>query len=150
MRIRWPSGYELSSRSRPADSRNARALADLGEYYYSAPGVVAAASTKSETVAAELDRIDPARADELRGRIAEQRKDYGTAEREYKQAITASAQPAFQWMALASFYRERSVGRKWNRRCAAERARRNGISRRAWRSTTGLPVARHRPRPAGR
>jgi tetratricopeptide (TPR) repeat protein len=113
-RASFLNAYSLAKRVRAEfeeavrlNSRNARALADLGEYYYSAPGVVGGGINKSETVAAELDRIDPARADELRGRIAEQRKDYGTAEREYKQAITASAHPAYQWMALASFYRER-------------------------------------------
>lgn len=87
--------------------RNAKALADLGEFYYSAPGVVGGGIGKSETVAAELDGVDPACAHVLRGRIAEQRKDYGTAEREYKLAIASSAHPARQWIVLASFYRGR-------------------------------------------
>ena len=89
------------------DPRNAEALADLGEFYYSAPGVVGGGTSKAQGIATRLDKVDPTRAHELRARIAEHDKDYGTAEREYKQAITASAQPAFQWMALASFYRER-------------------------------------------
>lgn len=89
------------------DPRNAAALSDLGEFYYSAPGFMGGGSGKAENVAAELDRIDPARADELRGGIAEQNKDYATAEREYKQAIARSAHPAGAWMALANFYRHR-------------------------------------------
>ncbi|MGA3010109.1 MAG: hypothetical protein ABSD72_07585 [Terracidiphilus sp.] len=89
------------------NARNAGALADLGEFYYEAPGVVGGGIGKSETVAAELERVDPARAHELRGHIAEQRKDYGTAEREYKLAIASSAHPARQWITLASFYRGR-------------------------------------------
>jgi Tfp pilus assembly protein PilF len=86
---------------------NVEALAALGEFYYSAPGVLGGGIDKSETVATQLEKIDLARAHELRGKIAEQRKDYGTAERELKQAIAGSPHPAFQWMVLASFYRRR-------------------------------------------
>jgi tetratricopeptide (TPR) repeat protein len=80
-------------------------LADLGEFDYDAPGVVGGGIDKAEAVALQLDKIDPARAHELRGRIAETQKDYGTAEREFRQAISVSESPAFQWMDLASFLR---------------------------------------------
>jgi len=96
--------FEEAARLNP---RNTEVLAALGEFYYSAPGVVGGGVAKAEGVAAQLDKIDPVRAHELRGRIAEQRKDYGTAEREFKQSIAGSAHPALQWMALASFYRRR-------------------------------------------
>jgi tetratricopeptide (TPR) repeat protein len=85
--------------------RNAEALSDLGEYYYSAPAIVGGGYGKAEGVAAQLDKLDAARAHELRGRIALERKDYGTAEREFKQAIAVGAHPAFQWTGLAAFYR---------------------------------------------
>lgn len=87
--------------------RNAEALSDLGEFYRAAPGIVGGGLSKAEGVAAELERVDPARAHELRGRIAEERKDLGTAEREYKQAIAVSAHPAYRWTTLADFYRRR-------------------------------------------
>lgn len=87
--------------------RSADALADLGDYYQSAPGVVGGGLGKAEGVATQLDGVDQARAHELRGRIAEERKDYSTAEREYKQAIAVSAHPAFRWTTLADFYRRR-------------------------------------------
>jgi tetratricopeptide (TPR) repeat protein len=113
-RASFLNAYSLAKRVRAEfeesvrlNSRNVEALASLGEFYYSAPGAVGGGINKSETVAAQLEKIDPTRAHELRGHIAEQRKDYGTAEREYKQAITGSAHPAFQWMTLASFYRGR-------------------------------------------
>ncbi len=61
-------------------------------------------------------KIDPARAHILLGRIAESRKDYGTAEREYKQATATSEHPAFSWMSLASFYRKRE---RWDEMEAA-------------------------------
>ena len=96
--------FEEAARLNP---RNAEDLADLGEFYYSAPGVVGGGINKAEGAATQLDRIDPVRAHELRGHIAEQRKDFGTAEREFKQMIAGSAHPAFQWMTLADFYRRR-------------------------------------------
>jgi tetratricopeptide (TPR) repeat protein len=86
---------------------NAEALADLGEFYKDAPGVVGGGMDKAEKVAAQLDQVDPARAHELRGQMADARKDYGTAEREFKQAIAAGAHPALQWVTLAGFYRQR-------------------------------------------
>lgn len=111
-RASFLSAYSLAKRVRAEfeeavrlNPRNVEALAALGEFYYSAPGVVGGGIDKAENVAAQLERIDPARAHELRGHISVQRKDYGTAEREFKQAITVSAHPALQWMTLASFYR---------------------------------------------
>jgi tetratricopeptide (TPR) repeat protein len=89
------------------DPRNAEALADLGEFYYSAPPVVGGGLDKAEGVAAQLDRFDPVRAHQLRARIAEERKDYGTAEHEWKQALAADSHAAFGWMELAGFYRRR-------------------------------------------
>ncbi len=134
------NAYSLAKRVRTEfeeavrlNPHNAKALTDLGEFYYSAPGLVGGGIDKSEMVAAELDRIDPARAHELRGRIAEQRKDYGTAEREYKQAIASSAHPANEWIALASFYRGRE---RWTEmesavrsgESAAQRDRHEGVA----------------------
>jgi tetratricopeptide (TPR) repeat protein len=115
--------FEEATRLNPS---NAEALADLGEFYYSAPGVVGGGIDKAERVAARLDKIDPLRAHELRGRIAEQRKDYGTAEREYKLTISASAHPAFQWMTLASFYRGRQ---RWAEMESAVRSGQNAAER---------------------
>ncbi len=113
-RASFLSAYSLGKRVRVEfeeavrlNPRSGEALADLGEFYYDAPGVVGGGDAKAEGVAVRLDRIDAARANELRGRIAEQHKDYGTAEREFKQAISAGEHPAFQWMTLASFYRRR-------------------------------------------
>jgi tetratricopeptide (TPR) repeat protein len=106
------TAYNLAKRARAEfeqatqlNPRNAEALADLGEFYNSAPGVVGGGTAKAENVAAELDRVDPARAHELRAFIAEDRKDYATADREFRQALAVSKHPAFQWTRLASFYR---------------------------------------------
>jgi tetratricopeptide (TPR) repeat protein len=96
--------FEEAARLSP---RNADALADLGEFYYDAPGIVGGGTDKAQAIALRLDKIDPARAFELRAGIAKQLKDYDGAERYFKQAIASSDHPAFQWMRLASFYRQR-------------------------------------------
>ena len=92
------------------DPHNAEALTDLGDFYRAAPAIVGGGTEKADNIASQLDRIDPARAHQLRGEIAEARKDYSTAERELRQAIAVSAHPARQWTVLAGFYRSR---RRW-------------------------------------
>jgi len=103
------------------DPHNAPALADLGEFYYDAPGIVGGGSDKAEAIAAQLEKVNQARADELRGRIAEKHHDYATAEQDLRQAITVSEHPAFQWMVLGSFYSRRS---RWD---DMETALQNGL-----------------------
>jgi tetratricopeptide (TPR) repeat protein len=111
-RASFLSAFSMAKRAREEfeeavqlDPENAAALADLGEFYYEAPGVVGGGAEKADEVAAQLDRVDPERAHELRGRTAESRKDYATAERELRAALAASRHPAYRWMTLASFYR---------------------------------------------
>lgn len=117
-RASFMSAYSLGKRVRQEfetavrlDSHNADALADLGEFYNSAPGIVGGGADKAANVAAQLDHIDAARAHQLRGWTAESQKDYGTAERELKTAVTVDPHPAFAWMSVASFYRRRQ---RWN------------------------------------
>lgn len=113
-RASFLNAFSLSKRVRAEMEEAARlnpsngaALADLGQFYSEAPAVVGGGAAKAEGVAAQLDKFDLVRAHELRGWIAEQRKDYDTAEREFKTALAKSPHPAFQWMALGSFYRRR-------------------------------------------
>ncbi|MGH9562195.1 MAG: tetratricopeptide repeat protein, partial [Terracidiphilus sp.] len=93
------------------DPHNAGALSDLGQFYRDAPAIIGGGLDKADAVAAQLDKVNPAKAYELRGNIAVARKDYGTAERDYKQAIAVSPHPAEQWTRLANFYRDRQ---RWN------------------------------------
>ncbi len=110
------SAYSLGKRARVEfetavrlNPRNAPALSDLGEFYVDAPGIVGGGLDKAESVALELDRVDPTRAAILRGRIASARKDYASTERYYKQAIQLSAHPSREWATLASFYRHQKM-----------------------------------------
>lgn len=127
------SAYSLSKQARVEmetavrlDPRNAEALSDLGEFYVEAPSIVGGGLDKAESVVQELDRINSARAAELRGRIAYARKDYSATEQYYKQAIALSPHPSRSWATLASFYRHRNewTQMQWAvRNCAAAAAR---------------------------
>jgi tetratricopeptide (TPR) repeat protein len=132
-RASFLSAYSLAKRTRAEfeeaarlNPRNAEALASLGEFYEQAPGVVGGGIDKSETVAAQLERIDPEHGHVLRSKIAEHRKDYDTTERELKQAITGSSHPALQWMTLADFYRRRE---RWTEMESAVRSGENAAER---------------------
>lgn len=114
-RVSFITAYGLGKRVRmefetavALDSRNAEALADLGEYYTEAPAIVGGGKDKAAMVAARLDAVDRARAEELRGRIAESDHDTAAALQHFQGAIAAAPEPANYWMALASFYRRQN------------------------------------------
>lgn len=102
------------------DGQNRAALSDLGEYYIKAPKMLGGGFDKAEAMAQRLASLDPARADELRALIAEAKKDYGAAEREWRARIavskTSAESVAQAWMDLGSFYRR--CGR-WDQMLAA-------------------------------
>jgi tetratricopeptide (TPR) repeat protein len=117
-RASFITAYNLAKRARSEfersvaiDPRNAEALADLGEFYVSAPGVVGGGLDKAQGVVEKLDKVDMARAHDMRARIANENKDYATAEQELRKAIAAGAHPAFQWMSYASFLRHQ---KRWD------------------------------------
>lgn len=87
--------------------QNGPALSDLGDYYAQAPGMAGGGTDKAQGVASQLDKVDPARAAQLRGDIAIEKKDYGTAENSYRQAANVAKEPADYWTVLADFYRTR-------------------------------------------
>ncbi|MGA2535843.1 MAG: hypothetical protein ABSF53_07510 [Terracidiphilus sp.] len=108
------SAFSLAKQSRAEfeesvrlDPRNSAALADLGDFYSQAPGVVGGGIDKAQKIASQLEKVDAARSHRLRGHIAAQQKDDATAEREFKLAIAASPHPALEWTGLASFYAHR-------------------------------------------
>lgn len=113
-------------RATQLDPRNGEALSDLGEFYIEAPGVVGGGLDKAESVAEELDRIEPERAWQLRAGIAKHNGDYAAAEDNLKKAIAASRHPALQWATLARFYAARS---RWNDMEAAIRKSMNAAER---------------------
>jgi tetratricopeptide (TPR) repeat protein len=105
------SAYSLAKRAHAEfeqavqlNPRNADALADLGEFYRQAPGVIGGGLDKASNLCNQLEKLDPPRAHVLRGRIAEDQKDLVAAEHEFKLALAANPHPALQWTSLASFY----------------------------------------------
>jgi tetratricopeptide (TPR) repeat protein len=96
--------FEQAARLNPRDPD---ALADLGDFYREAPGIVGGGVDKAEQILRQLDSVDAPRAHLLRARIAEGRNDFGTAEHEFRAAVSSSPHPALHWTTLASFFRRR-------------------------------------------
>ncbi|HEV7220889.1 MAG TPA: tetratricopeptide repeat protein [Terriglobales bacterium] len=100
------SEFELAVQLNP---RNIDARTDLAEFYLEAPGIVGGGRDKAEAQARSLAGIDPAKAHWVNGRLDEKKKDFNSAEREYRKAIDASHGSANSWLNLAIFYRH--IGR---------------------------------------
>jgi len=113
---------------------NGPALSDLGDYYAQAPGIAGGGTDKAQQVASQLDKVDPARAAQLRGDIAVAKKDYTTAEQQYRQAVAVSPQPAHEWTVLASFYKDRQ---RWS---DLDTAIQNCVSTAAKNKDTGIAL----------
>jgi tetratricopeptide (TPR) repeat protein len=113
-RVIFVTAYKMAKRihaefemAASLDGRNGEALSDLGEYYVEAPAILGGGEDKAEGVARQLDGFAPERAHALRAWIAEHRKDYPAAEKEFRAAIAASHEPAQAWMELGSYYSRR-------------------------------------------
>jgi len=87
------------------DANNVDAASDLAEFYMEAPGFMGGGLDKARDQANRITSLDQAKAHWINARIAEKKKDYGTAEREFQAAIKASGNNASYWLNLASFYR---------------------------------------------
>jgi tetratricopeptide (TPR) repeat protein len=98
------------------DPKSGEALSDLGEFYAQAPAIVGGGAGKAEAIAKQLDGLSPVRAHDLRAQIAEEKRDYDTAEKEMRAKISASHSSAQSWMDLGSFYCRRE---RWDEMLAA-------------------------------
>ncbi|MEO6924410.1 MAG: hypothetical protein ABI142_11340 [Bryocella sp.] len=103
------AGYRLAGKVKAAfekavelDPHNADAVNDVGEYYVSAPAIVGGGTDKAFALADRVARTLPETAHRLRGLAAEKRSDYGTAEREFRDAV-AGGQPK-AWIDLGLYY----------------------------------------------
>lgn len=108
------SGYKLAhkvaaefEKAAQLDPRNKEALADLGEFDVEAPSVAGGGLNKAAAVAQQMQGVDPVSALMLQARIAERKRDYETAEADYKSAIATCPRPSGPWMDLAGFYQRR-------------------------------------------
>jgi tetratricopeptide (TPR) repeat protein len=81
------------------------ARTDLAEFYLEAPGIVGGGEDKARAEASDLMGLDPGMAHWVLARIAEKKKNWDEAEREYRAEIAASHGGARAWVNLAGFYR---------------------------------------------
>jgi tetratricopeptide (TPR) repeat protein len=93
------------------DPNNVYARTDLAEFYLEAPGFVGGGRDKAQAQAEALLKLEPARAYWVNGRMAEKRKDFAAAEKEYRKAIEVSHGSASNWLNLGIFYKHRE---QWN------------------------------------
>ena len=84
---------------------SADARTDLAEFYLEAPGIVGGGQDKARAQASVLEKLNPAKAHWVYGRIAEKRKDAPAAEREYRAESDACHGCADGWLDLSYFYK---------------------------------------------
>jgi tetratricopeptide (TPR) repeat protein len=88
------------------DSRNGAAANDLSEFYIDAPSIIGGGLDKAVALADQVKAQLPQQAHRMRALTAEKRKDYGTAEREFKQAVEVANLPD-AWADLGAYYQRR-------------------------------------------
>ncbi len=81
---------------------------DLTEFYIEAPAILGGGEPKAREQAHFIATVDPARERWVYARIAEQKKDAATAEREYRQYIDLSGGDAEAWLSFALFLRRQN------------------------------------------
>lgn len=107
------SGLTLALKVRTAfetaaalDPRNGAAANDLSEFYIDAPSIIGGGLDRAAALADHVEPQLPQQAHRMRALAAEKRKDYGTAEREFKAAVEVANQPD-AWTDLGMFYQQR-------------------------------------------
>jgi tetratricopeptide (TPR) repeat protein len=106
-------GFKLARKVKAAfesavefDAGNGAAVNDLSEYYVGAPSIVGGGLEKAEDLADRSLAALPQQAHRARALVAEKRKDYVTAEREFQAAVDVAKRPD-AWADLGGFYARR-------------------------------------------
>ena len=120
-----------------ADPGNGDAVNDLSEFYIGAPGIVGGSVGKALELASRVQASQPQAAHRIRGLAAEENKDYGTAESEFKAAVgVAGKTNAWVSISLPSTPGA-NVMTRLSRRCAA-RTRRTATRITRWSTWAAL------------
>lgn len=82
---------------------NLEALSDVFEYYLQAPGMVGGGLDKAESIARRIAGLNAAEYHGALARLAEKRKDFETAEREFRAALAADPNEVGRKLDLAAF-----------------------------------------------
>lgn len=83
--------------------RNLEALSDLFEYYLEAPGFLGGGLEKAQATAVLIAAVDPAEGHWSQAKLAEKRKEYGSAEAQLRRAIEISPHQVGRFIELARF-----------------------------------------------
>ena len=86
---------------------NLEALSDVFEYYLQAPGMVGGGLDKAEDIARRFAGLNAAEYHWARARLAEKRKDFETAEREFRAAFATAPNEVGRALDLATFLSSR-------------------------------------------
>ena len=82
---------------------NLEALSDVFEYYLQAPGIAGGGLDKAEAIARRFAGLNAAEYHWARARLAEKRKDFQTAEREFRAALAEDPKDVGRALDLAAF-----------------------------------------------
>jgi Flp pilus assembly protein TadD len=85
------------------NSRNLEAQNDLFEYYLEAPGILGGGLDKAAATAARIATIDPAEGHWAQARLAEKRKEFSSAEEQFRRAIELAPRQVGRFIDLARF-----------------------------------------------
>ncbi len=88
------------------DPGNGSAANDLSEYYVGAPAIVGGGLDKATALADRVAARLPQPSHRIRALVAEKKKDYTTAEREFRAAVSVAGH-ADAWTDLGDFYSRR-------------------------------------------
>lgn len=86
------------------DPKNLDALADLFDYYLDAPGFLGGGADKAQALVARIAAINPAEGYAAEAKLAEKRKEYGTAEMELRRAAAAAPKQIGKLIELARLF----------------------------------------------
>jgi tetratricopeptide (TPR) repeat protein len=83
------------------DPKNLDALTDLADYYMEAPGFLGGGLDKAEATAGQIAAVSPSEAYAVQAKVAEHRKEFGSAEQQLRRAIEAAPQHVGKFIELA-------------------------------------------------
>ena len=89
------------------DPKNVEAVSDLFEFYLQAPGFLGGGFDKASRLAGEIAKRDPGEGYYARARLAEERKEYVTAESQLRRAMELAPSRVGRIIDLAEFLSKR-------------------------------------------
>jgi tetratricopeptide (TPR) repeat protein len=90
------------------DPKNKEALDDLFDYYIQAPGFMGGGFDKANKLIPLIGKVSPAEATFAKGRMAEQKKDYDTAEAQFRRTVELAPNSVGRLLDLARFLAKRN------------------------------------------